>query len=81
MSTTTINTLFNLPGFLARNNITHAYGMHFGASWIDKLIRYFDSELAATSVNYPVKVELEGITYDGELEVRRDGSKAIRLTH
>ena len=81
MSTTTINAMFNLPGFLAQNNITHAYGMHFGASWIDKLIRYFDSELAAASVNYPVKVELEGITYDGELEVRRDGSKAIRLNH
>lgn len=81
MSAITINTLFNLPAFLARNNVTHAHGMHFGASWVDKLIRYFDSETAATSVNYPVKIELEGVTYDGVLEVRRDGSKAVRLNH
>lgn len=81
MSTTVINTLFNLPGFLARNHITHAYHMPFGASWVDKLIRYFDSETAAAAVNYPVKIEIDGIVYDGVLEVRRDGTKAVKMNH
>lgn len=79
MSSPAINALLDLPEYTRRNRIEHIHGMYFGIRWIDKLIRYFDSETTAQSVIYPVTLWLDGRPRRGELEVRRDGSHAVRL--
>lgn len=81
MSNTAIYKLLELPDFLRRHTIFHAEGLQLGVRWIDWLIRYFSSEVSAQSVTYPVDVYIESIRYNGFLEVRRDGSYAIRLEH
>ena len=81
MSTTTLNALLALPDYLKRNLIFHAEGINFGIRWIDRLIRTFESNKAIAAVNYPVTLYIESVPYNGELEVRRDGSHAVRMIH
>ncbi len=81
MPSNAINNLLNLPAYLKRNLIFHADGISFGVAWIDRLIRTFESNKAVTAVNYNVTLYLDGKPYDGELEVRRDGTHAVRLAH
>ena len=81
MSTATLNALLELPNYLKRNLIFHADGISFGIGWIDRLIRYFSSETSAQSVTYPVDIYIQSVRYSGELEVRRDGSHAVRMLH
>ena len=81
MPNNALNKLLELPGFLKRNLIFHAEGINFGIAWIDRLVRYFESDGSVAAVNYPVTLYLEGKPYTGELEVRRDGSHAVRLVH
>ena len=81
MSNTTMTRLWALPGFLKRNNIFHAEGFEFGNSWIEGIIKSFESCEAIAGINYPVILFIEDKCYDGELEVRRDGSHAVRMIH
>ena len=81
MSNTTLNRFLDLPDFLKRHTIYHAEGFSFNISWIDRLIRTFSSEIAVQSITYPVDIYIESVRYSGELEVRRDGTHAIRLAH
>lgn len=84
MSNNAIEKLRALPGYLRRNSIFNAKDKEFDQKWIDNLVLYFDEEPAALSVNIPVLIWLAGEHgfgfTDGELEVRRDGSHAVRLT-
>lgn len=81
MSNTAIYKLLDLPDFLKSHFIYHREGLQLGIRWADRLIRYFSSEVSVQSVTYPVNVYIESIKYPGFLEVRRDGSHAIRLEH
>ena len=81
MSNTTLNRFLDLPDFLKRHTIYHTEGFSFNISWIDRLIRTFSSEIAVQSITYPVDIYIESVRYSGELEVRRDGTHAIRLAH
>ena len=81
MPNNVLNNFLSLPDTLKRKMIFHSNGMSFGVGWMDRLIRYFSSEKAAVSITYPVYIYIESIRYAGELEVRRDGTHAIRLAH
>lgn len=81
MPNNALNNFLNLPATLKRKLVFHAEGFNFGIGWVDRLIRYFSSETAAQSVNYPVTIYLESTPYAGTLEVRRDGTHALRLNH
>ena len=84
MTNDAINKILNLPRYLERNSIyqrNNFSSIHFGVRWADDVIRFFDSEPAATSVVYPADIYLCGKSCDGELEVHRDGSHQIRLLH
>ena len=81
MSNATLNNFLDLPATLKRKLIFHANGLSFGIGWMDRLIRYFSSESSAQSVTYPVDIYIESVRYSGELEVRRDGTHAIRMLH
>ena len=81
MSNATLNALLELPAFLKRHLIFHSEGFNVGIEWIDRLIRTFESNKAINSITYPVTLYLESACYSGELEVRRDGSHAVRINH
>ena len=83
MESTAINRIMALPRYLERNNIYRRNSMfaHFGIRFIDTVIRYFEAEPAAVSINYPVELYIDGKCYNGELEVRRDGTHAVRMEH
>lgn len=53
----------------------------FGIRDVDRLIRYFDAELAAESVTYPAFLWLEGRYMDGTFTVHRDGRLVVQLDH
>ncbi len=73
--------LFGIPDMLKRRSVVKPNGSLFGIKWMNDLIAYFESETAALSVTYPARVYLEGWSYDGEIEVGRDGSLIVRLCH
>ena len=53
-------------------------GTHHGSAWLfDKLMRYFDSDKAATSVTIPVFLNAP-ILKEGEATIGRDGSLQMR---
>lgn len=81
MPNNVLNNFLNLPATLKRKLVFHAEGISFGIRWVDRLMRTFESNRAIVSINYPVTVYLESTPYAGELEVRRDGTHAIRLNH
>ena len=81
MSNNAIYSILNLIGFLKSHLIFHSEGISFGIGWADRLIRYFSSEASVQSVTYPVDIYIESVRYSGELEVRRDGSHAVRMLH
>lgn len=51
----------------------------FGIRWLHNLICYFERETAAQAVIYPAIIWLDSKPHDGFLEIRRDGSHAVRL--
>ena len=81
MGNTAINRILALPAYLERHNIYLANTMfpHFGVRWADRCIRDFEAKPSPVSITYGVDLYIEGTRYDGELEVRRDGSHAIRM--
>ena len=81
MTNKAITNIIALPGYLARNMILHAEGIHLGIRWVDRLIRAFESNAAIAAINYPVVIFIEGRKYNGELEVRRDGTHAVHMAH
>ena len=83
MTNEALNKILALPRFLEAHSIYQANTMfpHFGIRWADRCIRAFEGTPSPLSITYKVDVYLEGKCYDGELEVRRDGSHAIRLIH
>lgn len=60
--------------------LTIGESRHGASYWWNKLVRYFQSEPAAQSVEIPCKVNLCGVA-DGTVTFRRDGSYAISLNH
>ena len=81
MNNVTLNRLLDLPNYLLRHQIYHSEGFQFGVRWLDNLIRTFDSFQGIKSINYPVDIYIESKRYSGELEVRRDGTHALHMTH
>ena len=82
MTNETLNRLLDLPNFCKRNQIYHAENPnYFGIRWMDRLIRTFEKDNAVASITYPITLYIESVRYSGELEVRRDGSHAVRMTH
>ena len=81
MESTAINRILSLPRYLERNSIYRANSMfaHFGIRFADGVIRFFENEPAARSITYKVDLFIEGKAYDGELEIFRDGSHAVRM--
>lgn len=63
-----------------RHCVTIGGKRHGSSYWWDKLVRYFESEPAAASVNIPCKVNLCGVK-DGTVTFRRDGTYCIALNH
>lgn len=66
---------------LKRRIIRKVNGYYFSANDMAKVIRFFEAEQAANAVTYPALVQLEGMVYDGEITIGRDGSLQVRLTH
>lgn len=66
---------------LKRRIIRKVNGHYFSATDMGKVIRFFESEQAASAVTYPALVQLEGMVYDGEITIGRDGSLQVRITH
>ena len=83
MTNEAVNRILALPRFLEAHSIYQADTMfpHFGIRWADKCISAFGATPSPVTITYKVDVYLECKRYDGELEVRRDGSHAIRLIH
>lgn len=66
---------------LHARRIRKANGFEFSANDMLKMIRFFKTEQSAVSVSYPALVQLEGVVYDGEITIGRDGSLQVRLIH
>ena len=81
MPNNVLNNFLNLPTVLKRKLVFHAEGINFGIGWVDRLMRTFESNSAIASICYPVTLYIESEQYTGELEVRRDGTHAIRMKH
>ncbi len=81
MTQTAIATIRAIPGKLRRRSISGICGTRFNEAWAENLICYFCSERAAASAVFPASIELEGIRYNGFIEVSRDGFLQIRLKH
>ena len=83
MTNEALNRILALPRFLETHSIYLANTMfpHFGTRWADRCIRDFEATPSPLSITYNVDIYLEGICHDGELEVRRDGTHALRLRH
>lgn len=83
MTNEALNRILALPAYLERHSIYKANTMfpHFGIRWADGVIRQFEATPSPLSITYKVDIYLEGKCHDGELEVRRDGTHAIRLIH
>ena len=81
MENVAINRILALPAYLERHSIYQANTMfpHFGVRWADRCIRDFEAKPSPLSITYAVDMYIEGKCYDGELEVRRDGSHALRI--
>ena len=82
MTNEAINRILALPNWLERHSIYQANTMfpHFGIRWADGCIRAFEkSKPCPVSITYKVDMYIEGKCYDGELEVRRDGTHAVRI--
>ena len=83
MTNEAISRILDLPRYLERNSIYQANTMfpHFGIRWADRCIRAFEATPSPVSITYNVDLYIEGKRYDGELEVRRDGTHALRMVH
>lgn len=79
MTTNEALAIYKIAEFLDRNSITLADGRRFSFGWATKLIRYFDTEIAAKSVDYPAIIWLEGHPNNGVVTISKDGHKSIRL--
>ena len=80
MANEAIYKVLDLPKVLSRKQVVRNDGTQFGFGWAVKVVRYLTSEPAAYSVNYPATLWLGGKPYAGEVEIRRDGSHAVRRT-
>lgn len=80
MTTNQALAIYKVAEFLDRNSIILADGRRFSFGWATRLIRYFAESPAASSVTYPATIWLDGKPYKGEVEVSRDGHKAVRRT-
>ena len=60
---------------------TKICGTHHGSSWLfDKLMRYFESEPSAVSVDIPIFLNAP-IMRDGVATIGRDGSLTMAVLH
>ena len=78
-----IYNILTLPeSFRLRNIHPKAEGFRFSIRWASGLVGYFQKEPSAASVTYEVSILLSGAGWhDGTVEIRRDGTHAIRLAH
>ena len=68
-----------LPQLLAKRGITHREGYAFDEAWIDQVIHSFETEEPVVSINYEVILHFTDYEpVNGLLEVRRDGTWAVR---
>lgn len=73
--------ILSIPDELRKRNV-QGRDEAFSIRWASNLIRYFEAESSAQSVNFPAILHINGVgMLDGEVEVNRDGNYAIRLTH
>lgn len=75
--------IFSLPErFRLHNILPKAEDVRFSLKWAGRLISYFQSEAPAASVTYEVSILLPDYGWhDGIVEIRRDGTHAVRLSH
>jgi hypothetical protein len=55
-------------------------GYAFTANDMCKVIRFLEKEQAASAVNYPVILQLNGMAVEGEITITRDGALQVRRT-
>lgn len=73
--------ILQLPDALNQRMVYGTPECKFSIRWACNLIRYFEREQAAREVTFPAIVYLPEGMLDGFLDVRRDGTYAIRLAH
>lgn len=79
MTTNEALAIYRVAEFLDRNSILRADGGRFSFGWATKLIRFFEAEPAAKSVDHPATIWLEGQPHEGVVTVYRTGHKTISL--
>lgn len=76
--------LRDLPGALRSHDITivdeNGAPVPSINDWMVRVIRDFLSNAAIVSMDFTAKIVLDGITYDGFVEVGRNGKFAARLS-
>lgn len=73
--------ILSIPDELRKRNV-QGKDTTFSIRWASNLIRFFEAEPSAQSLNYSAILNIRGVgLLDGEVEVRRDGSFAIRIIH
>lgn len=71
----------NIPDALRRRNV-QGKETWFSIRWASNLIRFFENEPAAASIEYPALVFISGEgMLDGKVTIRRDGTFAVSLDH
>lgn len=73
--------ILQLPDTLIQRRVYGTSECKFSIRWASNLIRYFEREQAAKEVTFPAIVYLPEGMLDGFVDVRRDGTYAIRLAH
>lgn len=71
-----------IPKALATRGV-RGYDVTFDDKWASRLVQAFETVPAPVSITYKAVLTFEGLEgiYPGFVEVRRDGTFAIRLEH
>lgn len=71
-----------IPRRLAANGV-RGYEITFDEKWVAKLAQSFSVEPSPVSITYKAVLAFEGLEgiYPGFVEVRKDGTFAVRLEH
>ena len=71
-----------IPKALATRGV-RGYEVTFDNKWASQLVQAFDTAFSPISITYKAVLTFEGLEgiYPGLVEVRRDGTFAVRLEH
>lgn len=71
-----------IPKALATRGV-RGYEVTFDNKWVSQLVQAFDTAFSPVSITYKAVLTFEGLEgiYLGFVEVRRDGTFAVRLEH